>query len=52
MDDLQPGDLVSYYGSGHSGRYAGDGTIDALTYGGSVELAPVSSMPVAGARRC
>ncbi|WP_406237794.1 C40 family peptidase [Nocardia sp. NBC_01009] len=51
-DDLQPGDLVSFYGGGHSGLYAGDGNvIHASTSGTPVMLAPISSMPIAGARR-
>ncbi|WP_454198033.1 C40 family peptidase [Nocardia sp. Marseille-Q1738] len=52
LDDLQPGDLVSFYGGGHSGLYAGDGNIvHAATSGTPVQVAPISSMPIAGARR-
>ncbi|WP_433193498.1 C40 family peptidase [Nocardia sp. CA-107356] len=52
LDDLQPGDLVSFYGGGHSGLYAGDGNVvHASTSGTPVKLAPISSMPIAGARR-
>ncbi|MFE7747190.1 C40 family peptidase [Nocardia sp. NPDC057455] len=52
VDDLQPGDLVSFYGGGHSGLYAGDGNVvHASTSGQPVKVAPISSMPVAGARR-
>ncbi|MEV0294976.1 C40 family peptidase [Nocardia sp. NPDC050710] len=52
LDDLQPGDLVSFYGGGHSGLYAGDGNIiHASTSGTPVMIAPISSMPFAGARR-
>lgn len=52
LDELQTGDVVAYYGGSHSGLYAGNGTIiHAATYGVGVELAPVSSMPVSGARR-
>lgn len=52
LDQLQPGDVVSFYGGSHSALYAGDGmVIHAATYGQGVELAPMSSMPVVGARR-
>ncbi|WP_069165105.1 C40 family peptidase [Nocardia altamirensis] len=52
MDDLEPGDLVSFYGGGHSGLYAGDGNVvHASTSGTPVRVAPISSMPFAGARR-
>ncbi|MFQ6229155.1 C40 family peptidase [Nocardia sp. NPDC002869] len=52
MNDLQPGDVVSFYGGGHSGLYAGDGNVvHASTAGSPVAVAPISSMPVAGARR-
>ncbi|MEU1982597.1 C40 family peptidase [Nocardia sp. NPDC019395] len=52
IDNLQPGDVVSFYGGGHSGLYAGDGNIvHASTSGTPVQLAPISSMPIAGARR-
>ncbi|MBF6330198.1 C40 family peptidase [Nocardia transvalensis] len=52
MDDLQPGDVVSFYGGSHSGLYVGDGNVvHASTYGQPVSVAPISSMPVAGARR-
>ncbi|MEV6325199.1 C40 family peptidase [Nocardia sp. NPDC051787] len=52
LDALQPGDLVSFYGGGHSGLYAGDGNIvHASTSGTPVRVAPISSMPVTGARR-
>ncbi|MEV4239395.1 C40 family peptidase [Nocardia sp. NPDC049737] len=52
LDNLQPGDLVSFYGGSHSGLYAGDGNVvHASTSGTPVKLAPISSMPVAGARR-
>ncbi|PXX68670.1 cell wall-associated NlpC family hydrolase [Nocardia tenerifensis] len=50
--ELRPGDLVSFYGGGHSGLYAGDGNvIHASTYGEGVTTSPMSSMPFAGARR-
>lgn len=52
LNDLQPGDVVSYDGGGHSALYAGDGTIiHAATYGEGVKLAPVEYLPVTGARR-
>ena len=52
LNQLQPGDVVSFYGGGHSALYAGDGmVIHAATYDQGVELAPMSSMPVVGARR-
>ncbi|MEU2040596.1 C40 family peptidase [Nocardia niwae] len=52
LDDLRPGDLVSFYGGSHSGLYAGDGNVvHASTSGQPVKVAPISSMPVAGARR-
>ncbi|RDI65281.1 C40 family peptidase [Nocardia pseudobrasiliensis] len=52
MDDLQPGDVVSFYGGSHSGLYVGDGNVvHASTAGQPVAIAAMSSMPVAGARR-
>ncbi|WP_433662235.1 C40 family peptidase [Nocardia sp. CA-128927] len=52
QSELRVGDLVSFYGGGHSGLYAGNGTvIHAGTESTGVELAPLSSMPYAGARR-
>ncbi|MCP2317456.1 Cell wall-associated hydrolase, NlpC family [Nocardia amikacinitolerans] len=52
QDELEPGDMVSFYGGGHSGLYAGDGqVIHASTYGTGVVMSPISSMPYAGARR-
>ncbi|UGT60664.1 C40 family peptidase [Nocardia asteroides] len=52
MDELQPGDMISFYGGGHSGLYAGDGNVvHASTSGQPVKVAPISSMPVSGARR-
>ncbi|MET8428069.1 C40 family peptidase [Nocardia sp. NPDC004860] len=52
FDDLQPGDVVSFYGGSHSGIYVGDGNVvHASTSGQPVKVAPVSSMPFAGARR-
>ncbi|HEU5484793.1 MAG TPA: NlpC/P60 family protein [Microlunatus sp.] len=51
--ELQPGDLVFYYGGiSHVGLYAGNGQIvHAPRPGKSVEYASVDSMPFAGARR-
>ena len=51
--DLQPGDLVFYYGGiSHVGLYVGNGTIiHAPRPGTSVKYAKVDSMPFAGARR-
>ncbi|WP_245717556.1 C40 family peptidase [Nocardia jejuensis] len=52
LDELEPGDLVSYYGGGHSALYAGEGqVIHASTYGSGVKMSPVDNMPVTGARR-
>ncbi|MCM6773371.1 C40 family peptidase [Nocardia sp. CDC159] len=52
IDDLQPGDVVSFYGGSHSGLYVGDGNvIHASTAGKPVAIAAMSSMPIAGARR-
>lgn len=51
-DNLQVGDVISFYGGSHSGIYAGNGNvIHASTSGQPVKLAPVSSMPFDGARR-
>lgn len=51
-DDLQVGDVISFYGGSHSGIYAGNGNvIHASTAGQPVKLVPVSSMPFDGARR-
>ncbi|QIS23965.1 hydrolase [Nocardia terpenica] len=52
MDDLQPGDLVSFYGGEHSALYAGDGkVVHAATSGTGVVMSSISDMPVSGARR-
>ncbi|PSR58373.1 hydrolase [Nocardia sp. MDA0666] len=49
---LQPGDLVSFYGGGHSALYAGDGTVvHAATSGEGVIRSAIGQMPVTGARR-
>ncbi|MGH8882812.1 MAG: C40 family peptidase [Stackebrandtia sp.] len=51
-DALQPGDVVAYYDGSHSALYIGDGNVvHASTAGEPVKVAPVSSMPIAGARR-
>lgn len=50
--DLKPGDVLSFYGGGHSGIYAGNGNvIHASTSGQPVKVAPISSMPFDGAVR-
>ncbi|WP_067699214.1 C40 family peptidase [Nocardia jejuensis] len=52
MDQLEPGDVVSFYGGSHSGMYIGDGNVvHASTSGQPVKVAPISSMPFAGAVR-
>ncbi|MFI6868309.1 NlpC/P60 family protein [Nocardia sp. NPDC050406] len=52
LDELRPGDLVSFYDGGHSAIYAGDGQIiHASTYGVGVTESDLGSMPVSGARR-
>ncbi len=53
MDALQPGDIVGYYGGvSHVGIYIGNGQIvHASRPGRPVSVAPVYSMPVAGAVR-
>lgn len=52
VDELEPGDLVSFYGGGHSALYVGDGqVIHASTYGSGVKISPMDNMPVTGARR-
>ncbi|SDE54670.1 Cell wall-associated hydrolase, NlpC family [Auraticoccus monumenti] len=53
VSDLQPGDLVFYYGGiSHVGMYVGGGQIvHASRPGKPIGYAPLNSMPVAGARR-
>ncbi|WP_394277372.1 C40 family peptidase [Luteococcus sp.] len=50
--NLQPGDLVIFYGGSHIGIYVGDGdVIHAPRPGKSVEKVSMSTMPVSGAVR-
>ena len=50
--DLQVGDIISFYGGGHSGIYVGNGNVvHASTEGSPVSIASVASMPYNGARR-
>ena len=51
--DLQPGDLVAFYGgASHIGIYAGNGqVVHAPSSGTSVSYAPLDSMPFYGATR-
>ncbi|MBM7460462.1 C40 family peptidase [Rhodococcus coprophilus] len=52
ISDLQPGDVVSFYGGSHTGIYIGGGNIvHASTSSQPVKVAPLDSMPVDGARR-
>lgn len=52
MDELEPGDMVSFYGGGHSALYAGDGkVIHAGTNSTGVQMTDLSEMPASGARR-
>jgi hypothetical protein len=52
VGDLQPGDLVSFYGGEHSALYVGDGkVIHASEDGIGVVETPMKYMPVAGCRR-
>ena len=51
--DLQPGDIVAFYGGAtHVGIYAGNGQVVHAPYSGTtVSYAPVDSMPFYGATR-
>ncbi|WP_225728165.1 MULTISPECIES: C40 family peptidase [unclassified Nocardia] len=52
VDEILPGDMVSYYGGSHSAIYAGNGrVIHASTEGVGVIESPLFSMPIAGVRR-
>lgn len=53
MDQLQPGDVIGYYpGATHVGIYVGNGMLaHASDYGIPLQVVPVDSMPVYGARR-
>ncbi len=53
MDQMQPGDLVTYYGdASHVGIYIGDGMmVHASTYGIPVTVAPVNNAPIHNVRR-
>lgn len=53
MDALQPGDVIGYFGgASHVGIYVGNGMIaHASDYGIPLQVVPVNSMPVYGARR-
>ncbi|MQY25594.1 C40 family peptidase [Nocardia aurantia] len=52
LDDLQPGDVITFYGGSHSGIYVGDGNVvHAADYGQPVDVAPLYSMPVTSAHR-
>lgn len=53
INDLQPGDLVTFYeGASHVGIYAGDGQVlNAPSAGQPVSYAPIDSMPIYNAVR-
>jgi len=53
MDQMQPGDLVTYYSdASHVGIYIGDGMmVHASTYGTPVRVAPVNNAPIHNVRR-
>jgi|GEM_PF-468951 len=52
LNELKEGDMVSFYGGGHSAIYIGDGkVVHASTSGRGVVVSPISEMPVSGARR-
>jgi peptidoglycan DL-endopeptidase CwlO len=53
MDQIQPGDLVTYYSdASHVGIYIGDGMmVHASTYGTPVRVAPVNNAPIYNVRR-
>ncbi len=52
LNDLQPGDLVSYNGGSHSAIYAGGGRIiHAATESTGVTTSPLDEMSITGARR-
>lgn len=53
MDQIQPGDLVTYYSdASHVAIYIGDGMmVHASTYGTPVRVAPVDNAPIYNVRR-
>jgi cell wall-associated NlpC family hydrolase len=53
MDQIQPGDLVTYYSdASHVGIYIGDGMmVHASTFGVPVRVAPVDNAPIYNVRR-
>jgi len=52
QQDLQPGDIVAFYGGGHVGIDAGNGNvIHAPDYGQPVKVAPMRYMDFTNARR-
>lgn len=52
LGNLQPGDIVSFYGGSHSGMYVGNGNVvHASTESQPVKVVPLSSMPADGASR-
>ncbi len=52
QQDLQPGDIVAFYGGGHVGIYAGNGNVvHAPDYGQPVKVAPMRYMDFTTARR-
>ena len=53
MDQIQPGDLVTYYSdASHVAIYIGDGMmVHASTYGTPVRVAPVNNAPIYNVRR-
>jgi len=52
QQDLQPGDIVAFYGGGHVGIYAGNGNVvHAPDYGQPIKVAPMRYMDFTNARR-
>ncbi|QBJ98502.1 NlpC/P60 family protein [Rhodococcus sp. ABRD24] len=50
--NLQPGDVVAFYGADHVGIYIGNGSVvHAPTEGENVKVSPVDAMPFSGASR-